>query len=118
SRWAPAVAKPSFIIHYYDHIDSDQSWLTLAADLSEWRASLSSHSSQRPRIGSAQTWISRTLARHSCADSRCRTTWWNSCSLYAGVPDRSRLALSLDADIDARLRSRRGGPRALVRLWV
>ncbi len=38
--WALAIANRNFIIHRYDEIDRDQTWLTLSADLPAWRASL------------------------------------------------------------------------------
>jgi uncharacterized protein with HEPN domain len=40
-EWALAVANRNFIIHRYDEINRDQTWLTLARDLPEWRVSLS-----------------------------------------------------------------------------
>jgi uncharacterized protein with HEPN domain len=38
--WALAVANRNFIIHQYDVIDREQTWLTLSVDLPEWHASL------------------------------------------------------------------------------
>lgn len=38
--WAVAVANRNFIIHQYDAIDREQTWLTLSVDLPEWHASL------------------------------------------------------------------------------
>jgi uncharacterized protein with HEPN domain len=38
--WALAIANRNFIIHRYDEIDRQQTWLTLSADLPAWRASL------------------------------------------------------------------------------
>ena len=40
--WALAVANRNFIIHQYDEINRDQTWLTLAEDLPAWHASLQS----------------------------------------------------------------------------
>ena len=40
--WALAIANRNFIIHRYDEIDREQTWLTLSADLPAWRASLES----------------------------------------------------------------------------
>jgi uncharacterized protein with HEPN domain len=40
--WALAIANRNFIIHRYDEIDREQTWLTLSADLPAWRASLDS----------------------------------------------------------------------------
>lgn len=40
-EWALAVANRNFIIHRYDEINRDQTWLTLARDLPAWRSSLS-----------------------------------------------------------------------------
>jgi uncharacterized protein with HEPN domain len=40
--WALAIANRNFIIHRYDEIDREQTWLTLSVDLSAWRASLES----------------------------------------------------------------------------
>jgi uncharacterized protein with HEPN domain len=39
-EWALAVANRNFIIHQYDEIDRDLTWLTLSRDLPAWRASL------------------------------------------------------------------------------
>ncbi|MDQ1748761.1 MAG: hypothetical protein QOD07_3024 [Frankiaceae bacterium] len=44
--WALAIANRNFIIHRYDEIDREQTWLTLSADLPAWRASLESLFSQ------------------------------------------------------------------------
>jgi len=38
--WALAVANRNFIIHQYDEINRDLTWLTLADDLPDWHASL------------------------------------------------------------------------------
>lgn len=38
--WALAVANRNFIIHQYDAIDREQTWLTLSVDLPEWHTSL------------------------------------------------------------------------------
>lgn len=38
--WALAVANRNFIIHQYDAIDREQTWLTLSADLPTWHAAL------------------------------------------------------------------------------
>ena len=40
--WALAIANRNFIIHRYDEIDREQTWLTLSSDLPAWRASLAS----------------------------------------------------------------------------
>jgi uncharacterized protein with HEPN domain len=40
--WALAIANRNFIIHRYDEIDREQTWLTLSADLPAWRGSLDS----------------------------------------------------------------------------
>lgn len=48
-EWAIAIANRNFIIHRYDEINRDQTWLTLARDLSEWRLSLV------PLVAEAQT---------------------------------------------------------------
>jgi hypothetical protein len=37
---AQAVADRNFIIHQYDEINRDLTWLTLSRDLPTWRASL------------------------------------------------------------------------------
>jgi uncharacterized protein with HEPN domain len=39
-EWALAVANRNFIIHQYDEINRDLTWLTLSRDLPTWRASL------------------------------------------------------------------------------
>jgi uncharacterized protein with HEPN domain len=44
--WALAIANRNFIIHRYDEIDREQTWLTLSADLPAWRTSLESLFSQ------------------------------------------------------------------------
>lgn len=41
-EWALAVANRNFIIHRYDEINRDQTWLTISRDLPAWRLSLSS----------------------------------------------------------------------------
>lgn len=40
--WALAVANRNFIIHQYDEINRDTTWLTLSEDLPAWHASLRS----------------------------------------------------------------------------
>jgi len=39
-EWAMAVANRNFIIHQYDEINRELTWLTLAEDLPAWRSSL------------------------------------------------------------------------------
>ena len=39
-EWALAVANRNFIIHQYDEIDREQTWLALSVDLPAWHASL------------------------------------------------------------------------------
>jgi uncharacterized protein with HEPN domain len=39
-EWALAVANRNFIIHQYDKINRDLTWLTLSRDLPAWRSSL------------------------------------------------------------------------------
>ena len=39
-EWALAVANRNFIIHQYDQIDRQLTWLTLSVDLPAWRTSL------------------------------------------------------------------------------
>lgn len=39
-EWAIAVANRNFLIHQYDHINRDLTWMTLARDLPEWKRSL------------------------------------------------------------------------------
>lgn len=39
-EWALAVANRNFIIHQYDEINRELTWLTLSRDLSEWKISL------------------------------------------------------------------------------
>ena len=46
--WALAVANRNFIIHQYDALDREQTWLTLSVDLPEWHASL------QPKIEQAE----------------------------------------------------------------
>lgn len=38
--WALAVANRNFIIHQYDEINRELTWLTLSRDLPEWKGSL------------------------------------------------------------------------------
>ena len=38
--WALAVANRNFLIHQYDEINRDLTWLTLTVDLPAWRVSL------------------------------------------------------------------------------
>ncbi len=38
--WALAVANRNFLIHQYDEISRDLTWLTLSVDLPAWRVSL------------------------------------------------------------------------------
>lgn len=38
--WALAVANRNWLIHQYDEIDRKQTWLTLSADLPEWRLAM------------------------------------------------------------------------------
>lgn len=40
-EWALAVANRNFIIHQYDQINRELTWLTLLVDLQAWRRSLS-----------------------------------------------------------------------------
>jgi uncharacterized protein with HEPN domain len=40
-EWALAIANRNFIIHQYDEIDRQVTWLTLSVDLAAWRESLS-----------------------------------------------------------------------------
>jgi uncharacterized protein with HEPN domain len=39
-EWALAVANRNFIIHQYDEINRELTWLTLAVDLPAWKSSL------------------------------------------------------------------------------
>jgi uncharacterized protein with HEPN domain len=39
--WALAVANRNFLIHQYDEINRELTWLTLARDLPAWQSSLS-----------------------------------------------------------------------------
>jgi uncharacterized protein with HEPN domain len=41
-EWALAVANRNFLIHEYDEINRDLTWLTLSRDLPAWRSSLES----------------------------------------------------------------------------
>lgn len=42
-EWALAVANRNFIIHQYDQLNRELTWLTLSADLVAWRRSLTQH---------------------------------------------------------------------------
>ena len=39
-EWALAVANRNFIIHRYDEINRELTWLTLSRDLPAWKSSL------------------------------------------------------------------------------
>ena len=39
-EWALAVANRNFLIHQYDEINRQMTWLTLARDLTAWQKSL------------------------------------------------------------------------------
>ncbi len=41
--WALAVANRNFLIHQYDEINRELTWLTLSRDLPEWKRSLEGH---------------------------------------------------------------------------
>lgn len=41
--WALAVANRNFLIHQYDEINRELSWLTLSRDLPKWKHSLEGH---------------------------------------------------------------------------
>jgi uncharacterized protein with HEPN domain len=41
-EWALAVANRNFIIHQYDQINRELTWLTLSVDLPVWHKSLTS----------------------------------------------------------------------------
>ena len=41
-EWALAVANRNFIIHQYDQVNRELTWLTLSVDLPAWRTSLRS----------------------------------------------------------------------------
>jgi uncharacterized protein with HEPN domain len=41
-EWAIAVANRNFLIHQYDEINRETTWLTLARDLPAWKESLGS----------------------------------------------------------------------------
>lgn len=41
-EWALAVANRNFIIHQYDELNRELTWLTLSRDLLEWKNSLTS----------------------------------------------------------------------------
>lgn len=42
-EWAVAVGNRNFLIHQYDEINRELTWLTLSVDLPAWRLSLQSH---------------------------------------------------------------------------
>ena len=55
-EWALAIANRNFIIHQYDAIDREQTWLTLSVDLLAW------HSALRPLIDRATKDLGRPSA--------------------------------------------------------
>ena len=57
--WALAVANRNFIIHQYDKINRELTWLTLADDLPNW------HSSLRQLIKQADTALAEGHAENS-----------------------------------------------------
>jgi uncharacterized protein with HEPN domain len=57
--WALAVANRNFIIHQYDEINRELTWLTLADDLPNW------HSSLRQLIKQADTALAEGHAENS-----------------------------------------------------
>lgn len=59
-EWALAVANRNFIIHQYDEINRELTWLTLSRDLPAWRSSLA------PLFVEASTRSKTTLADHLC----------------------------------------------------
>lgn len=42
-EWALVVANRNFLIHQYDEINRELTWLTLSRDLPSWKASLLGH---------------------------------------------------------------------------
>jgi uncharacterized protein with HEPN domain len=58
-EWALAVANRNFIIHQYDEMNRETTWLTLARDLPVWRAS------PRPRPGSRRYHYRQRLTRRT-----------------------------------------------------
>ena len=42
-EWALAVANRNFIIHQYDEINRELTWLALSRDLPSWKVSLQGH---------------------------------------------------------------------------
>ena len=48
--WALAVANRNFIIHQYDEINRELTWLTLSRDLPEWKASLENLFDEAARV--------------------------------------------------------------------
>ncbi|MDN5793320.1 MAG: DUF86 domain-containing protein [Brevibacterium aurantiacum] len=50
-RWATAVANRNFLIHQYDEINRERTWVTLSVNLREWNASL------QPLFEQAQAFI-------------------------------------------------------------
>ncbi|MGC1209217.1 MAG: HepT-like ribonuclease domain-containing protein [Ornithinimicrobium sp.] len=42
-EWALVVANRNFLIHQYDQINRELTWLTLSRDLPSWKASLLGH---------------------------------------------------------------------------
>jgi uncharacterized protein with HEPN domain len=49
-EWALAVANRNFIIHQYDQINRELTWLTLSVDLPAWRRSLAPLVDQAPAV--------------------------------------------------------------------
>ena len=50
-RWATAVANRNVLIHQYDEINRERTWVTLSVNLPEWNASL------QPLFEQAQAFI-------------------------------------------------------------
>ncbi|MGB3186357.1 MAG: HepT-like ribonuclease domain-containing protein [Ornithinimicrobium sp.] len=55
-EWAIVVANRNFLIHQYDEINRELTWLTLSRDLPSWKASLLGHfEASQAAIGENET---------------------------------------------------------------
>lgn len=54
-EWALAIANRNFIIHQYDQINRELTWLTLSRDLVAWKASLGPRFVDAARVIESET---------------------------------------------------------------
>ncbi len=52
--WSLVIANRNFIIHQYDLIDRELTWLTLARDIPQWRLGLETHFQDAASVNAAK----------------------------------------------------------------